>query len=115
VAELLRHRRDFAPFEVFHFAGHWLPRGVAMAETVCEAARIPRSRVGSFPWWGVSALSPFVKTFGEMLEMRYLWTESLALDNRKLVGILGREPHTPLREAVQDTLASLGCTEARSA
>jgi nucleoside-diphosphate-sugar epimerase len=111
-AELALRRAGFAPFETFHFAGHWLPRGVQMAETICDIAGIPRARIGGFPWWGIRALSPFVKTLREMLEMRYIWEQSLALDNRKLVATLGSEPRTELRAAVHDTLAALGCLDA---
>jgi nucleoside-diphosphate-sugar epimerase len=41
--------------------------------------------------------------------MRYLWRQSVRLDNSKLVNFLGAEPHTPLDEAVQMTLEGLGC------
>jgi nucleoside-diphosphate-sugar epimerase len=109
IARLVLRRDEFADFETFHFEGHWLPRGGVMAETVCEVAGVPESRIGSFPWWAVRALSPFVALFREMLEMRYLWTEPLRLDNRKLVAVLGSEPHTDLHDAIGDTLASLGC------
>jgi nucleoside-diphosphate-sugar epimerase len=57
------------------------------------------------------ALSPFVESFRETLEMRYLWQRPLALDNRKLVAVLGSEPHTALHDAVHDTLEALGCLE----
>lgn len=114
-AGLLMRRDALAPFEVFHFAGHWLPRGVQMAETICDVVGIPYSRIGGFPWWALTAISPFVKTFREMLEMRYLWQRPLALDNQRLVAVLGREPHTPLRDAVRDSLAALGCLDGEQA
>ena len=41
--------------------------------------------------------------------MRYLWREPLRLDNARLVAFLGAEPHTPLDEAVRETLEGLGC------
>jgi hypothetical protein len=31
------------------------------------------------------------------------------MDNARLVTVLGREPHTPLDEAVEVTLLGLGC------
>jgi len=43
-----------------------------------------------------------------LLEMRYLWDTAHALDNRKLVALLGSEPHTPLSQAVRMTLHDLG-------
>lgn len=109
IARIVMRRGELAAFETFHFEGHWLPRGVVMAETICDVAGLPYSRIRSFPWLAVRALSPFVSMFRETLEMNYLWREPVRLDNRKLVAFLGSEPHTDLRDAVQDTLAALGC------
>jgi len=44
-----------------------------------------------------------------MREMRYLWQQPVQLDNARLVEMLGREPHTPLDEAVEASLRGLGC------
>jgi hypothetical protein len=110
LAALLR-RKEFAAFETFHFAGHALSRGEDMSEAICDAVGLPYSRIGSFPWLALWALAPFVTVFREMLEMRYLWQREVMLDNRKLVAVLGAEPHTDLRDAVHDTLEALGCME----
>ena len=56
--------------------------------------------------------SPFVATFREMREMRYLWREPVRMDNARLTAVLGREPHTPLDEAIESTLLGLGCIDA---
>lgn len=109
IARIVMRRGELAAFETFHFEGHWLPRGVLMAETICDVAGLPHSRIRSFPWLAVRALAPFVTMFREMLEMSYLWREPVRFDNRKLVAFLGSEPHTDLRDAVQDSLAALGC------
>jgi nucleoside-diphosphate-sugar epimerase len=66
-------------------------------------------RLATFPWWLLTLASPFVTTFREMREMRYLWRNPLRMDNARLVSVLGREPHTPLDEAVEATLGGLGC------
>ena len=47
--------------------------------------------------------------FREMREMRYLWRNSLRMDNARLETVLGREPHTPLDVAVEAALEGLGC------
>jgi nucleoside-diphosphate-sugar epimerase len=44
-----------------------------------------------------------------MREMRYLWREPIRMDNAKLIAALGREPHTPLDEAIEASLVGLGC------
>jgi nucleoside-diphosphate-sugar epimerase len=41
--------------------------------------------------------------------MRYLWREPVQMDNARLTAVLGREPHTPVDEAVEATLVGLGC------
>ena len=51
----------------------------------------------------------------ELLEMRYLWQVPLRLDNSKLVSLLREEPHTPLDEAVRQTLADMGLLLAHEA
>ena len=40
--------------------------------------------------------------------MRYLWRESIRMDNSRLIAVLGKEPHTPLDEAVEATLIGQG-------
>ena len=114
IAMLVQRRHEFAAFETFHFEGHWLPRGVQMAEAICDVAGLPHARISSFPWWAVRLVSPFMEMFREMLEMRYLWQREVRLDGRKLGAVLGREPRTDLRDAVRDTLVSLGCLGAES-
>jgi nucleoside-diphosphate-sugar epimerase len=110
VVRLLEREAELAAFEVFHFRGHVFERGVEIAEATRDAAGLPRAPIRRFPWFAIYALSPFVETFREMLEMRYLWSSALALDNRKLVAFLGQEPHTPIEVALRDTISGLGCT-----
>ena len=80
-----------------------------MAEATVRVAGARGARIRRFPWLALHALAPFVETFREMLEMRYLWTQPVRLDNQKLVAFLGEEPHTPLDQALRATLGGLGC------
>jgi len=109
IAKLVDRESELAAFEVFHFGGHWLERGVEMAEATLRAAGARGRPMRRFPWLAVYALAPFVETFREMLEMRYLWNVPVQLDNAKLVRFLGEEPHTPLERALRETLQALGC------
>ena len=95
-------------FQTFHFAGQWDADGTQMIGAIRRAAG-REVKVKAFPWPLVALLSPAVVLFREMLEMRYLWREPLELDNAKLLAVLGREPHTPLDEAVKTTLVQLKC------
>lgn len=108
--ELIELRATLAPFARFHVAGHWDADGTQMAAAICRVAQRHGLQVQRkpFPWPLIYALAPFATTPREMLEMRYLWRETLELDNTRLVATLGREPHTPLDAALDATLAGLG-------
>ena len=114
-AQLLDRITDLASFEVFHFRGHFFERGIGMAEAVRDGLGRPDMPIRRFPWFAVYLGAPFIETFRELLEMRYLWRERLELDNRKLVAFLGAEPHTPLAAALTETLAGMGSVPAASA
>jgi nucleoside-diphosphate-sugar epimerase len=108
MVRLIEREAELPAFARFHFGGHWFDRGVAMAEAVRRVAGRPQAPIRRFPWALVYAGAPFVALFREMLEMRYLWKEPLALDNARLVAFLGAEPHTPLDEALRATLITHG-------
>jgi nucleoside-diphosphate-sugar epimerase len=99
-------------FERLHFGGHWLPRGVQMAEAIAGAAGNPNLPIRNLPWALIYVAAPFSTFLREALEMRYLWRVPLRLDNSKLRALLGEEPHTRLDQAVKDTLAALNCLPA---
>jgi nucleoside-diphosphate-sugar epimerase len=111
---LIERRAELAPFARFHMQGHWDPDGSAMCDAIRRAVerRGGRAGVGAFPWWLVRLATPFNATLRELWEMRYLWRQPVRLDNRRLVGVLGAEPHTPLDAAVERTLEGLGCLPA---
>jgi len=117
IVELLARRESLDAFSAFHMAGHWDADGSQMVDAIRRVAA-QRSgtepRIDAFPWWLLMLLSPFVTTFREMREMRYLWQRPVRLDNARLVAVLGREPHTALDDAVEASLAGLGCFEARA-
>ena len=112
MVDLLARRDSLEPFAMFHMAGHWDADGSQMVMAIQRvvARRTGRSpRVTAFPWWLLTLASPFVATFREMLEMRYLWREPVRMENARLIAALGQEPHTPLDEAVEAALVGLGC------
>lgn len=108
-ARLLERADELDRFAVFHFGGHCLGQGVEMVDAIRYAARNPDLKVKRLPWFALTLLSPFVETFREMREMRYLWQHPLRLDNSRLLAFLGHEPHTPLDVAVATALGRLGC------
>jgi nucleoside-diphosphate-sugar epimerase len=104
MVRLVECKASMAPYEVFHFRGHWFERGVEIAEIVCRVRGVSPGRIKAFPWWAIKLASPFVDVFHEMLEMRYLWDVPQQLDNAKLRALLGAEPHTPAESAVAAAL-----------
>ena len=112
MVELLARRDRLEPFARFHMAGHWDADGTRMSGAIRKAVARrtgTEARVSAFPWCLLTLASPFVTTFREMREMRYLWRTPVGMDNAKLVALLGREPHTPLDEAVEASLEGMGC------
>lgn len=108
---LLERRDTLEPFARFHMDGHWDADGTVLAEAIREVAHRygQNPTIAAFPWWLTRLLQPFVPTLRELREMRYLWSEPVRLDNRRLRALLGEEPHTPLKDAVEATLAGMGC------
>lgn len=116
MAQLLERRETLEPFAAFHMAGHWDADGRQMAEAIRRVVarrggKVPK--IKTFPWWLIRGLSPFVETFREMLEVRYLWNEPVRLSGAFLQSTLGSEPHTSLDDAVEATLMGLGCLRNR--
>ena len=110
--ELLERRASLPRFATFHMRGHWDADGSLMAGTIQRVVARRTGitpRVTAFPWWLLALASPFVTTFREMREMRYLWREPVRMDNARLVAALGEEPCTPLEDAIEATLTGLGC------
>ena len=115
VVKLLDRRDSLERFAIFHMKGHWDHDGAQMTRAI---QRVVAHRTGveptvaGFPWWFIRLAAPFVTTFREMLEMRYLWHLPLRMDNAPLVSLIGAEPHTPLDQAVESSLIGLGCLDA---
>jgi len=110
MARLLEREHALAAFERFHFGGHQVD-GHTMAAAIRRAIGNPDLPLRAFPWWLTTLAAPFVTLFRELREMRYLWQTPLQMDNRKLLHLLGSEPHTPLHEAVATTLHAAGRTD----
>jgi len=109
VARLADVEDRLARTEVVHFRGHWLADGREMMMAVRRAVGRPEIPIKKFAWWLIGLSAPFVPLSREVWEMRYLWQVPVALDNAKLVSLIGEEPRTPLDEAVKATLRGMGC------
>eukprot|EP00439_Symbiodinium_sp_Y106_P088940 s1_g1476.t1 len=106
---LMEHEDRLEHNDTFHFRGHFFERGVEMARAIARVAGDESMKIKKMPWGTIRLISPFVTMLRELLEMRYLWQETVELDNEKLVAFLGEEPHTPLEVALHQALGGLGC------
>ena len=70
-----------------------------------EAQTGRRLRIGQFPWWALTLLSPVWELAREMREMRYLFDMAHRLDGAKLARIVPGAPSTPLAAVVAQLLA----------
>lgn len=114
IARLAAIERRLPAFEVLHFGGHWLERGVEIARSIRRVAGNPRAPIRPLPSLLLRLAAPFSATLRETIEMRYLWRVPLRLDNRKLVALIGEEPRTPLDTAVRRSLEALRCLPVRT-
>ncbi len=106
---LMDHEDRLAQNDTFHFRGHFFDHGIEMATAIVRVAGDESIKIKKMPWGTIRLISPFVTMLRELLEMRYLWQETVELDNEKLVAFLGEEPHTPLEVALDQALGGLGC------
>lgn len=95
-------------FANFHMDGQWDADGTQMIAAIRAAVGRPVP-ARAFPWWLLTGAAPFVTTFREMIEMRYLWRTPVRMGNRRLTATLGEEPRTRLDVAVRATLVAMGC------
>ncbi|PFH09808.1 nucleoside-diphosphate-sugar epimerase [Collimonas sp. PA-H2] len=109
---LIEREEALAAFDTFHMQGHWDADGTLMVAAIGRAAGRPDLKVKSFPWWLMPALGLFLPLMRELSEVAYLWRQPLRMDNRRLLKVLGSEPHTAWDQAVQSTLAGMACIKA---
>lgn len=107
MVRLSAREAELPRFSAFNMDGHWDPDGRQMIAAIARAVG-GEVRVRRFPWALLPLAAPFWPLAREIREMRYLWREPIRMDNEALVRFLGAEPHTPLDEAVRETLAGLG-------
>jgi len=89
-----------------HFAGHSMEAQVL--QKALEQVWSQPLKAGNLPWFLIRLGSPFVASWRAIAEMRYLWQRPHRLDDRELRQLIGEPPHTPLLQAVQDSLQALG-------
>jgi nucleoside-diphosphate-sugar epimerase len=105
---LATREAELPDFARYHFAGHTLT-GSALLDSI-EAAMQPRQpyRRKQLPWGLIGAVGRIYRPWGALHEMAYLWQRPHRLDGQALRAVIGEEPHTPLQQAVTESLQRLG-------
>lgn len=95
---LAQMRTTLGQTERFHFAGHYVTPE-AMAAAIRAAAPGPLREV-AMPWGMLQIVGLFAPTIREVLKMRYLWENPMALSDPRLEALLGAGFGTPFEAAV---------------
>lgn len=110
----LANRRDKTQaYENLNFPGH--PVTDLEMKDACEKVLGRRLKLATMPWWVLRAGSPFVPMWKAIASMSYLRFEEHRLVSRRLAGLIGETPHTPLDAAVAGALQDLGIMPGRRA
>jgi nucleoside-diphosphate-sugar epimerase len=111
--QVAEQRAGLAPFEVLHFPGHTLT-GAQLVDSIGASAHrralLPKSaalRCGGMPWPLIRIGGLVVPMWRELAELRYLWNVPHRLSAERLARVIGVVPHTPLEQALDDTLQEL--------
>jgi hypothetical protein len=109
-----KQRAKLPAFETLHFAGHsitardWMRVLTPIAQARAWVKTGESVRYNVLPWALIKFGGLLIPTWASLAEMRYLWQTPHRLDNTKLQGLLGAEPHTPLHIAAAHALTDLG-------
>lgn len=98
-------------FDTFHFKGHQLAHEdwhAALTKYVQdEKGYDGELKTARFSWRLFSVLRLVIPIVKSIYEMRYLWLNAHELDNRKLIALIGEEPHTPMQIALARTVSNM--------
>lgn len=102
---LAEKRATLAPFENFHFAGHWVSHGQMMA--AIQTTLGGKATVGPLQWWVLGAIGLVNPIMRDIYRMRYLWLNEMEMVDPRLDAMLGPDFGTPFEVAVSATVEEL--------
>ena len=112
--DLLAIEETLEVYEVFNFAGTIASPNRDFLEKVAEQAGHPGLGIRVLPWSAIKLAGVFDSVVRELMELRYLYDQSVILDGSKLRRTLPDFKETPLAEAIHVTLESYRKTAASS-
>lgn len=104
--ELLAIEEILKAFEVFNFSGYVANPERDFLEQIAAQAGNPGLAIHVLPWSALKMAAMFDSVIRELMELRYLYDESVILDGLKLRRTLPHFKHTTIAEAIRLTLES---------
>ncbi len=102
-----------APFETFHFAGHFVTNRALFA-AIEKAVQMPVTLV-PFPWMLFRTIGLVSGVMREIVKMRYLWEHPMELVDPRLGAILGPDFGTPFEAAVAEVVRPFFSAQGKAA
>ncbi|WP_066270902.1 NAD-dependent epimerase/dehydratase family protein [Hydrogenophaga palleronii] len=112
-AAVARVRDALPAFETLHFRGHtlsghdWVNALQPLAREQGWLREGAALRVKSLPWPLIRAMGLVMPSFEALAALRYLWNQPHRLDNRRLLALIGSEPHTAWPVALRHSLQEM--------
>lgn len=104
--DLLAIEEKLKPFELFNFAGYVASPQRNFLEQVAEQSGHADLAIRVLPWSAMKLAALFNSVIRELMELRYLYDQSVILDGSKLRRTLPNFSETPVAEAIRVTLES---------
>jgi nucleoside-diphosphate-sugar epimerase len=104
--DLLDIEESLKPYEVFNFAGTVASPERDFLEQVAEQAGHAELDIRVLPWSAMKLGAMFNAVIRELMELRYLFDQSVILEGSKLRRTLPNFRETPIAEAIRVTLES---------
>jgi len=104
--ELLAIQEGLEPYEAFNFAGYVASPERDFLEQIAEQSGHAGLAVRVLPWSALKLAAMFDATVRELMELRYLFDQSVILEGSKLRRTLPDFKETPIAEAIRATLES---------
>jgi len=104
--EFLDIKDGLAAYEVFNFGGYVVSTEREFLEQVAQQAGHAGLAIRVLPWSALKLAAMFDATVRELMELRYLFDQSVILDGSKLNRTLPDFKETPIAEAIRLTLES---------
>jgi len=106
LVRLAEQRASFGALEEFGFPGHTMT-GQELIVTI-EAVTKAKFNIRPMGWWLIKSVGQLTAMGREIGELEYLWRVPHRVSGDKLKAAIGEIPHTPLAEAIAESLRTLG-------